>query len=309
MPAMSRWFAPSVRKKGWLVVELEKDSASYAHGHTDAGGKTLISFYGRRSVETPSDLLRLAKDLRFSRYQCSTLLSSGDYQLVQVEAPNVPIGERKAALRWKLKGVLDFPIEGATFDVLDIPTGSVAAGRPRSVYAVAARSELIRSCVSRFQGAKIPLSVIDIRETAQRNIGALCEDPERGLALLFVGDDACLLTVNFQQELLLARRIEIGRAQFAAELPARDEAFDRVGLEIQRTLDLVDRQFPFVTVSKLMLAPQPAGSGLAEYLQKNLGVRFESLDLGDIFRFEGEAAPDAEAQWRMFHVLGATLRQ
>ena len=92
---MSRWFASPIRKNGWLVVELEKNRASYAHGLKDEpGGKTLISFYGRRDVETGSDLLRLAKDLRFSRYRCGTLLPAGNYQIIQIEAPDVPVGER-----------------------------------------------------------------------------------------------------------------------------------------------------------------------------------------------------------------------
>jgi MSHA biogenesis protein MshI len=306
---MSRWFAPSLtRKAGWLVVELDGKNASYAHGRADPGGKTLISFYGRRSIEGPADLQRLAKDLSFSRYRCITLLQPGDYQLIQLEAPDVPAAERKTALRWRLKDLLDFPLEEATFDVLDIPGAADSGGKTRTVYAVATRSELVRSCIDRFEDANIPLSVIDVRETAQRNIGALSEDPERGLALLFVGEDTCLLTVNFRQELLLTRRIDIGRAQLAGP-SGSDEAIERIGLEVQRTLDLVDRQFPFVSVSKVLLAPQPDDTGLPVYLQQNLGVRSAVLDLAEVFGFEGPTPPDRAAQWSMFHLLGATLRQ
>lgn len=306
---MNRWFASPIRKNGWLAVELEKNGASYVHGRMDEhGGKPLISFFGRRSIDTDADFVRLAKDLRFSRYDCIALLQPGEYQLVQLEAPNVPATERKAALRWRLKDQLDFPVEEATLDVLDIPAGSDAGpARQRNVYAVAARSELIRACIARFEQAKIPLSVIDIRETAQRNIAARNEDADRGLALLFAGSDTSLLTVNFRQELLLARRIEIGHAQFSAQA-GREEAFERIGLEIQRTLDLVDRQFPFVAISKLLVAPQPDEVELAGYLGRNLGVRVESLDLTDVFHFEGAAAPEAALQWRLFHLLGAALR-
>jgi len=304
---MGRWFAPSLRKNGWLAVELDKNSARYAYGQPDAaGGKTRISFHGLRSIGNAPDLQRLAKDLSFSRYNCIALLQPGDYQMLQVEAPDVPAAERKAALRWRLKDLLDFPPEEATFDLLDIPGDS--AGRSRAVYAVAARSELIRTCVSRFDEANIHLSVIDVRETAQRNIASLCEEPERGLALLFVGESSSMLTVNFRKELLLARRIDIGRAQLSGEA-GRADAIERIGLEVQRTFDLVDRQFPFVTISKLVLAPEPDDSGLLPYLQQNIGVRSSALDLAELFDFEGPAAPDLGAQWSMFHLLGATLRQ
>ena len=307
---MNRWFASPLRKKGWLAVELENNAASYVHGRTgEQGAKPVISFFGRRSIETDADFARLAKDLQFSRFNCLALLQADEYRLIQLEAPNVPAAERKAALRWRLKDLLDFPPEEATFDVLDIPSGAgAAAARPASVYAVAARSELIRSRVGRFERAKVPLSVVDIRETAQRNIAARREDADRGLALLFSGDESSLLTVNFKQELILARRIEIGSAHFSAP-GNRGDSLERLGLEIQRTLDLVDRQFPFVTIAKLLVAPQPDHPDLAESLKAGLGLRIEPLDLADVFDFESGPVPDAAEQWRLFHLLGAALRE
>src|SRR5882672_219376 len=98
---MNRWFASPIRKKGWLAVELENNAASYVHGRTgEQGAKPVISFFGRRSIETDADFARLAKDLQFSRFNCLALLQADEYRLIQLEVPNVPAAERKAALRW-----------------------------------------------------------------------------------------------------------------------------------------------------------------------------------------------------------------
>src|SRR5438128_8078367 len=43
------------------------------------------------------------------RAQANVLLNSVDYRIVPVDAPRVPAGERREAVRWQLKELLDFP--------------------------------------------------------------------------------------------------------------------------------------------------------------------------------------------------------
>jgi MSHA biogenesis protein MshI len=177
------------------------------------------------------------------------------------------------------------------------------------MYAVAARNDLIRARMKEFEDARIPLKVIDIAETAQRNVACLYEEPERGAALLYLGEDFGLVTVNFHGELYHARRLEVGHAQLAAApSAARDEVFGRLLLELQRTLDHCDRQFRFVSVSRLLLAPEPQDIGLREYLAQNLGMPVQGIDLADRISIAGLSRPDARTQWRLFHPIGAALR-
>jgi MSHA biogenesis protein MshI len=55
------------------------------------------------------------------RAPLSAVVDSGSYQLVQLEAPNVEPQEWRAAIRWRLRDVIDFPLEEATVDVFEIP--------------------------------------------------------------------------------------------------------------------------------------------------------------------------------------------
>src|SRR5712691_255733 len=199
------------REPGWLAVSMQPGGLSFAHGVCTPSKKCAITRCGSRVVEpSPKELERVGKDLGVERYQCLTVLSPADYQLLLVDAPNVPSTELKNAVRWKIKDMIDYHLDDATIDVLDIPVDPSGAGRGHSMYAVAARNDIIQGCLERFTSAQIQLSVIDIAETAQRNIAALYEPPDRGVGLLYLGPAHALLTINFRGELYLARRIDVG---------------------------------------------------------------------------------------------------
>lgn len=273
---------------------------------------TLAASYALAKDKTVDALETLAKDLSASRYHCTTLLSSGEYQLLSVDAPNVPADEMKAAIRWRLKDMLDFHIDAATIDVLDIPVDKNAPGRNRTIYAVAARNQLIEQRQSWFAEAKIPLSVIDIPEMAQRNISALLEPEGRGVALLSFDIDGGLLTVTYGGELYLSRRIDAPLSQLAQpDMEQRNACYDRITLELQRSLDHFDRQCHFIALSKLILAPlADAASGLRDYLAANLYMPVEALNLDVVMDLSKvPELKNLEAQQRYFMTLGTALRE
>jgi MSHA biogenesis protein MshI len=292
------WLTRARQVPGWSAATLDAGTVTFAQAEPSPSGKWSITDYGSRG----------AGELRLEGRQCTTVLNPGEYQFLLVEAPNVPEAELKSAIRWKVKDLVDYRIEDATVDVLDIPPAdAAAASRVRPVFAVAARNELLQQRIRELEEARVPLSVIDIRETAQRNLAALYETPERGLAFIHFGADAGLLTINFRGELYLARRLEVGAGELAAGASDEAGALERVALEIQRTLDHFDRQFRHVAVSKLVLGPTPQPSRLAESLRGRFDLPVEEADLRQVLEFAD--APDAEAQWRLFHHFGAALRQ
>ena len=84
---------------------------------------------------------RIDQSLELSRaYRGTTLLMSADFQMHQVDAPSVPAAEMKTAVRWRVKDIIDYPLDAATVDVLDIPIDRNAPARNHSVYAITARN-------------------------------------------------------------------------------------------------------------------------------------------------------------------------
>jgi len=302
------WFARANKKQGWLVIDATAQDLRFVHTRAQAGGRAVIETWKTSDPDfSHGGLDRVARSQHFDRYQCATLLEPGEYQLLQVEAPGVPAAELKRAVRWRIKDMLDYPVDDATIDVLDIPPESATNVRGHAMYAVAAKNEVIGQRIRSFEAARVPLKVIDIPETAQRNIAALYETEKRGTALLYLGSTSSLLTVNFQAELYLARRMDIGLDEIGRHAHGgRDEVFGRLQLELQRTFDHFDRQYGFVPIAKLLVGPHPEDTGITPFLAANLGMPVEAIDLRERLEVAGDF--DAAAQWRLFHLVGASLR-
>jgi MSHA biogenesis protein MshI len=153
--------------------------------------------------------------------------------------------------------------------------------------------------------------VIDVPEMAQRNISALLEPEGRGLALLSFDAHGGLLTVTFAGELYLSRRIEVPLAQLQqADIEQKNVSYEKITLELQRSLDHFDRQYHFITLSKLVLAPLgDASADLQQYLATNLYLPIETLNLATVLDLSKMPQLNlAESQQRFFLTLGAALR-
>lgn len=263
------------------------------------------------SPETVVDvpvLEKLAKEHHLNLYNCSFLLNSSEYQLLVVEAPNVPAAELKTAVRWRIKDMLDFSVDDATVDVLEIPADKNAQSRNRSLYAVAARNEVIKKRMADFDAARLPVSVIDIPELAQRNIASLLEDKGRGMALLSFDENGGLLTFTFDGELYLSRHIEVPLSLLNQPDSEQQRHFDRITLELQRSMDHFERQFSFITISKLVLAPLPPAVKLEAYLATNLYLPVSTLNLDEVFDFSAVSGVSPAQRMQCFLALGAALR-
>ena len=296
---------------GWMAVLIQSDRIDLAHVKRNGGPPqvTLCDSF-RKEGSDRETLGKLRKELRIERYSCTTLLNGAEYQMHQLEAPNVPAAEVKTAVRWRVKELIDYPLESATVDVLDIPVDKDGGTRNHSVYAITARNEAIARRAQLFNQSAIPLEAIDIPELAQRNIGALFEQENRGLAMLAFDESGGLLTVTYGGELYASRRIEIPLARLTDGAPEqRAQLLERIGLELQRSLDNIDRQYSFISLARMLLAPLPVETGLADYLAQNLYVPVETLDLAQ--GLDVSAVPELREPLRQaqcVQMIGAALR-
>lgn len=310
-PKLSSLFSRSDQNTGWFAVCVNSRGVYFAHvKHTGSTPQvTTCAFHAAENV-TPSELEKLRKDARIGNYQFITLLNPGEYQMLLVETPNIPVEEMKNAIRWRIKDSLDYLVEEATIDVLKIPAHAGGGERPQGLYAVAAHNSVIQKCIGLFEKAKIDLRVIDIPELAQRNVAALFEEGEDGLALLALDDDGGLLTFTRGGELYLARRIEVTLSQLQnADEDMRAQYFDRLELELERSMDYFARQYSAIPVRRLLVSA-PEQLGMPQLLSRNLDIPVEQLELSKALDIG--AAPDladGEFSARMLQALGAALRQ
>lgn len=286
-----------------------------------------------------SALEAMLKDHHLQQARAATVMAPGSFSLLLVEAPEVDPTELKAAVRWRIKDMLDFHIDDAVIDVFDIP-GQKERGRTHMMYVVAARANLVQSRIDLLEQSSLALDVIDIPELTQRNVAALLPEDGAGVALLSFSDGAGLITLSQHATLYLARGIDVGLdalvpgpadddavsaptpagltldtpfapagegLSFGDIAPERQRAFDSIVLEIQRSLDYYESHFSQPPISALVISPlEREVPGIVEYLATNLGVPVRMLDLNAVL--ESAQVLDSATQARCLPAIGAALR-
>jgi MSHA biogenesis protein MshI len=233
---------------------------------------------------------------------CCTVLDIGDYQLLMVEAPEVPPAELRAAIRWRIRDLIDFHIDDAVLDVFDAPV-SGARGVQEHLYVVVARSSTVKERVQLLQDAGARLEIIDIPELALRNIAAQLQEDSNGLALLYFEAEHGVITLTRDATLYLARSMDIGYAH----LQQSPELVDRLALELQRSMDYFERHFQQTPLSSIALCPLPEQlPDLAGQLEQQVGFSVRQLSLEDIVEVSEPVPADQAAHCLL--AIGAALR-
>lgn len=312
----SAWFKAKSHDDGWLAVCIDTHGVYLAQVNLVGVMPRVVRCEYHEGEASAAALEKACRGVKGGKHDFTTLLAPGEYQMLMVDAPNVPASELKTAIRWKIKDGLSYHIDDATVDVLQIPASKSGSDRAQSMYAIAASNQTIQKRIALFEQAKIELDVIDIPEMAQRNIAALFEQDGRALVLLAFDDNGGLMTFTAGGELFLSRRLEISAGQLQdANENLRQQYRGRVELELQRSLDYFDRQYNHLPVSRVLVSvPENASvhgdAGLVSSLASAVDVKVERLDLSQVMDISlVPALADSEFVAHALPVLGAALRQ
>jgi len=281
---------------GWSAALIERQGSRYRlhwANHVAEAASAL-----------PSSLVR--RDARSER--CTSLLSSNDYSLVLVDAPDVPPAELRAAVRWRVNEMIDFHIDDAVLDIFDVPNPE---GRTPRLYAVAARAAAVRRIGSDLTASGLNLETIDIPEFALRNIAAILPEDQQGVAMVALEAQRGVMSLTRQGNLFLSRRLDYGTdrlfADITPEAPFNEGALDTLIIEIQRSLDYYERHFAQPAIQTLVFAPAPRPLGeAAGYLQSQLGLNVRELNLTEVVSSDEPLDPTMQAA--CFTAIGAAMR-
>ena len=226
--------------------------------------------------------------------RCIAVLEPAAYQLLHIEPPQVPAEEMATALRWRIKDLLHYPAEEAVVDVFPVP--QPVRERVRDHNVVVARESLVRERIGLLEQAGLALESIDIGELAQRNVAASLPHNAEGLALLTLDADSGLITLVRQDEVYLARDLDFGLDALPPGLdaPLDDPAFERITLELQRSLDYYESALGQAPLNRILVFPGgPRSQALIAALQSNFAqARVHELLLDDLLESD-ESLADA----------------
>jgi MSHA biogenesis protein MshI len=299
-----QWFKQK-NSNAWTAIRCTDNKTSIATVTKRENLKPLVNVVDIQAgnLNDEAAFKNLTNKHKLKSANCTFVLGFSRYQLLQIEKPNVPQDEIKQAVSWKLKDLIDYPVEEATIEVIDIPPDPANAKKQQYVFAIAANNPQLGEVTNQLLDAGVNLQAIDARVFAQRNIASLLEEKNRGLAMLSFNSTGGLLTFTAGGELYHARRIEIDGER-------NKTAFETISLELQRSLDHFDSQFPYITINKLMLAPFDLRETFCEHLRDYINLPIAQFDLSDIFDFDAEVdLADLGKQASLLPVLGAALRE
>lgn len=290
-------------------IALADGSFALAVVRRDETGKPRIEHCETHVAADMGPALKAQLDkLRATRSAACAVIDSDDYQIVQIEAPEVLPSEMRAAVRWRLRDAINFSVDEAAVDIFEIPD-PVRRTQNKMLFAVAARD----SAIQRIAGALKPVAkgfnAIDIPELCIRNLSALLPQDTKGVAMLALGDTFAQLVITRQGVMYVTRRIDIGRRFEVRTQDRNGEDIDAgaLALELQRSLDYYESHYDQSAIGDLVIAPANARSDrLVDALKNETSLRISQLDVRELCNVykSGELVTD----WPCLMALGAALR-
>lgn len=296
----------------WVTVIQDGSAVHAAQVAYNAEGRPCVSWMWHGEADDAGAGLRslqAAKRLR----GCSLVgvLGRQHYRMLATDTPDVPRGDLRDAMRWHLKEQVDFPVDDAVLDVLDVPQSTLRSSSAVMTFLVSRADYTTVELAADDLG--LNWTALDVPETALRNLCALSEEGEKAHALMVFGEAHGMLVITLKGELLMARHIEVTLSAVTGDEETRGAALSRAALEILRTVDTFERMHSQVNLSSMTVAlPPGCGEGALEMLSELIYVPLAAMDLRQWFDLDalGEQA-DVLAQGATFSelcVLGAALR-
>jgi len=286
-----------------IGVFVTADGVAAAQVAARGAGKPRLERVIYEKLGANDPFARVLSRLTDRRAPAVSVLDPAGYRLLLVEAPDVPADELRAAVRWRVKDLIDFHIDDAVIDVFEMPRHA-RGGPHRMMYAVTAKTDLVQREIERIEGAGLKLDVVDIPELSLRNVATLLEADERGAALLYLGERRSTLLLVRQGVLYLARHVETGVATLAEAGEVTSELVAGLALEVRRSLDYFESHYEQTSI------PQLHVSGLEEadreQIARELGIAVRDVDLQVLFDMDDALSP--ELQRLCMPAIGAALR-
>lgn len=246
--------------------------------------------------------------------RATLVLAPGAAALRLLDAPRVPEDELVDAARWLVNDAIEFDAHRAAVDVRTFEGGEMRNSQPR-VHVAAVRLEDAEAAAETARGAGLRLEALEVREDALLRLAADGRAPALTAVLRLDRKEGVLAvgTAGSRGRLLLGRPLSVGWEAVedgapAAEPGARREALEHLALDVQRSLDWLERTYDHGAVSRLEVAPAEGDLGEAtRALQEVLRLDVRPLELAP--RVDCEAFPSQTLHARCLEAVAGALGQ
>ncbi len=297
----------------WLRYVFASEAGEHGAALASWGAET-------RGTQTRESFIKRARGSLPRARSATLVLASGDYQMLQLDAPNVPPDEVRAAARWRATEFLEGSPNDYTLDVLQVP--SVAEGGTGKVIVFAVRNELLRRRMQDAEALGIAVSIVDVGETAQRNLlnavlfieqspasvaGAIVADGGSASMIIAVkGELHFFRRFDFNVD-LLAVPVEEAQPALVAQGEVAESA-SRSLTQLQRSLDLWDNTYAHLPLGTLRVHAGPKTTAIVDRVAAAAGVDTRPLALSGVLRVAAGKKSSPGDDPAYLPLLGALLR-
>lgn len=197
-----------------LVVSWSGQTFCYVLARSADNGLHEVLRMGveRQGADSTEDFMRRLQGLGLKGLEARIMLRPEQYQLLQIDAPAVAPEELRSAARYQIREMLNTHVDDVTLDVMRVGDGQ-QKGTPH-LFVVAATNAVVRGVLGLGDAMHWTVSVIDIQETAQRNLQSALVGRDGGAdranaALVLIDGHQAVLTISANEELFYTRRFEL----------------------------------------------------------------------------------------------------
>ena len=199
-----RWPFRNLKHKQWVGINVSSLTPS-AVIYSNEGIIDAITYDQEQGIEA----LALWLNKHVSHGMPAVLvLDDDDYELLLVEAPEVPDEELSAAIEFRIGDLLAQPVEETAIQAMRLPEDAYR-GRMSMAHVVACPNEKIKGWVQWAEKLNLVVEIITVPELSLLNVLA-ANSIEQGIALLELGPSHGCIRLYQNGALYLTRQVEVG---------------------------------------------------------------------------------------------------
>lgn len=199
-----RWPFSKTKYKQWVGINLSSLSPS-AVIYSDEEIIDAVAYDQEQGIEALG--LWIKKHVSHGM-PAVLVLDDDDYELLLVEAPEVPDDELSAALEFRIGDLLAQPIEETAIQAMRLPRDAYR-GRMSMAHVIACPNEKIRAWVKWAENLHLVVEIITVPELSLLNVLA-ANSISQGIALLELGPKQGCIRLYQDGALYLTRQVEVG---------------------------------------------------------------------------------------------------
>ncbi len=294
-------------KSGQVGVEIRPEGIALSISGLDKSSGAIVvvhsEFIECKAGQRSSVLSGWVKQHNLKGATVVLVMPADQYQMFQVDRPDVDETELAFALQWKVKDMIDYELDDAVIDGFAFPK-EASKGRD-IVTAVCAKKIIVKGYVDLALAAGLSLKSIDITELALRNILIHLDPSDGSKAILYLRKGAGILVFCKKDILYFSRRTAFSFEGLNSP-SEQTSVLNGLSLEIQRSLDYCESQLGLRPPKDILMVMPETTIPLANMLGGELAVGVKEADMSTIFA-EGKL-PEGDCSTSLV-AMGAALRQ